>query len=199
MNSNTIFKDPREKSTITIEFTSQLLDKWLVIYFKQHPRARKIPIPTPAQPSINVWTLLPRISMNTLKQNYKDYVNYVIKSYGLEMLGISKCRCEYVAYVSTKTRVDLDNISPKLIMDSFSSSESGVIVDDGFSCITSLTLLAEYRKGIKGGKITFYECEYDKQLLMETREKELAKSDKRKATMDAKKLNKKSKSKNKIK
>ena len=185
--------DPREQPTITIEFTQELLDQWLVTYFKRHPRAHKIPITTPAQPSLNIWTILPRISMNTLKQNYKDYVNFVIKSYGLEMLGISKCKVTYKTFVATKTRIDLDNTTPKQLLDSFSSAESGVIVDDGYSCITSLTLLAEYRKGQKGSVLIFSECEYDKKLLMETREKELAKSAKRKATTLDNKLKKKNK------
>lgn len=186
--------DTRENPIITIEFTKELLDEWLKIYFKQHPRARKIPIVTPAQPSINKWTILPRLTMNKLKQDYKDFGTYVVKHYGLEMLGISKCKCRYTTYVSTKTRIDLDNTTPKMLFDSLTAECTGVIVDDGFSCITELTLLGEYRKGIKGAKIEFYDCEYDKDLLLITREKELAKSTKKKATIATNKLKKKLKS-----
>lgn len=184
-------KDSREQSTITIEFTQDLLDEWLKLYFKKHPRSKKIPIVTPAQPSINKWCILQRISMNKLKQDYKDFGMFVVKSLGLEMLGISKCQCTYTVYNSTKTRCDLDNITPKFIWDSMVAETSGVICDDGFSCVTSLTLLAEYRKGNKGAKMVFTNCEYNKIELMETREKELAKSSKRKATTLANKLKKK--------
>ena len=187
-------EDIREKPIITIEFTQQLLDEWLKIYFKKHPKARKIPIETPAQPSLNKWIILQRISMNKLKQDYKDFGTYCIHHYGLEMLGISKCKCRYTTYNSTKTRIDLDNTTPKFILDSLTAEATGVIVDDGFSCITELTLLGEYRKGEKGSKIEFYDCEYDKKLLLATREKELAKSQKRKETTEANKLKKKSKS-----
>lgn len=184
-------KDTREKDTIVIEFTQELLDEWLNIYFKKHPRAKKLPIETPAQPSINKWSILPRKSMNTLKQNYKDFGEFVVKHYGLEMLGISKCKCRYVTYASTKTRIDLDNTVPKFILDFLTAEATGVIVDDGYSCVTELTLTGEYRKGIKGSKIEFYDCEYDKDLLLKTREKEKAKASKREATMEKKKKDKK--------
>jgi hypothetical protein len=180
-------KDTREKDIITIEFTQELLDEWLKIYFKNHPRAKKLPIETPAQPSINKWTILPRISMNTLKQNYKEFGEYVVKHYGLEMLGISKCKCRYTIFVPTKTRVDLDNTTPKFILDALTAEATGVIVDDGYSTVIELTLLAEYKKGVKGAKIEFYDCEYDKELLLKTREKELAKTAKKEETMKKKK------------
>ena len=189
--------DAREKSTITIEFTQELLNEWLKLYFKKHPRAKKIPIETPAQPSLNKWIILMRPEMNTLKQNYKDFCAYVVQKCGLEMLGISKCKCRYMVYVSTRTRIDTDNITPKFILDSLTAEATGVICDDGFSCITELTLLGEYRKGIKGAKIEFYDCEYDKELLIATRERELAKSAKKAATSEANKSKKSIKNKTK--
>jgi hypothetical protein len=189
--------DIREKDVITIEFTQELLDEWLSIYFKKHPRARKQPIEAPSQPSINKWSILPRISMNKLKQDYKDFGTYVVKHYGLEMLGISKCKCRYTTYVSTKTRIDLDNTAPKFILDSLTAEATGVIVDDGYSCITELTLKGEYKKGVKGSKIEFYDCEYDKELLFKTKKKEINKINKKKLTMEQKKKEKKSKTKKK--
>lgn len=183
-------KDNREQNIIEIEFTQELLDEWLKIYFKKHPRARKLPIETPAHPSLNKWIILKRIPMNVLKQNYKDFCEYVIHYYGLEMLGISKCKCEFITYVSTKTRIDLDNTTPKMILDGLTAEASGVIVDDGYSCINELTLKGEYHKGIKGAKIIFKDCQYDKELLLKTREKEIEKTAKKKATMEARKLKK---------
>ena len=184
-------KDLRESDFISIEFTEELLKEWTKLYFKKHPRSRKEPIATPAQPSLNKWIILRRLSMNKMKQDYKDFGKFVVKHYGLENLGISKCKCRYITYQKTLGRIDLDNTTPKFILDSLTAEASGVICDDGISCITELTLLAEYHKGINGARIEFYECEYDKELLEVTRIKEVGKVDKRQATMDKKKDEKK--------
>ena len=51
-------KDERQKDKIVIEFSEELLRQWEKQYFKKHPRARKKPIDTPAQPSLNKWIIL---------------------------------------------------------------------------------------------------------------------------------------------
>lgn len=184
-----------EENKIVIEFTEELLEEWTKEYFKSHPRARKRPIEKPGQPSLNDWIILRRIAMNSLKQNYKDYTKFVVQHYGLEDLSISKCECKYITYRSTKRRMDLDNTSPKFILDGLTAECTGVIVDDSSDCITKLILEEEYHKGINGARIEFYNCEFDKEAMLEAREKEIAKSNKRKATMKSKGTKKKSKSK----
>lgn len=185
--------DIRQKDTISIEFTEELLEEWTKIYFKKHSRARKKPIETPANPSLNKWIILRRISMNKLKQDYKDFTKFVISHYRLEDLGISKCKCKYITYKKTKGRIDLDNTTPKFILDGLSAEASGVICDDSSDCITELTLLEEYHKGINGARIEFYDCEYDKELLEATRIKEIGKSEKRQVTINKNKAEKKAK------
>ena len=178
--------DKRQKETIVIEFTEELLEEWIKDYFKKHPKARKRPLETPAQPSLNKWIILRRQNMNKLKQDYKDFTKFVVEHYGLEDLGISKCKCRYITYRKTKRRIDLDNTAPKFILDGLTAECTGVLVDDGCDVITELTLLQEYTK-CNGARIEFYDCEYDFDLMMETREKENIKSSKREATMKEKK------------
>lgn len=182
------------ENKVIIEFTEELLEEWLKIYFKKHSRAKKKPIETPANPSLNKWIILRRISMNKLKQDYKDFTKFVISHYGLEDLGISKCKCKYITYRQSKRRIDLDNTTPKFILDGLTAECTGVICDDGVDCITELTLLSEF-KGYHGARIEFYDCEYDKELLEATRIKEIGKSEKRQATIVKNKAEKKAKKK----
>ena len=183
-------KDERQKDTIVIEFTEELLELWTKDYFKKHPRARKKPLETPAQISLNRWIILRRMMMNKLKQDYKDFTKFVVEYYGLQDLGISKCKCRYVVFRQTKRRVDTDNITPKMILDGLTAEASGVLVDDSCDCIEELTLAFEYTK-CKGARIEFYDCEYDVDLMLETREKEFTREEKKKATMEEKKKSKK--------
>lgn len=178
---------------IVIEFTEELLENWTKEYFKKHPRSKKRPIDNPSHPSLNKWVILRRITMNKLKQDWKDFVVYVVKHYGLEDLGISNCKCKYVVYNSTSRRKDIDNYTPKMILDGLTAEASGVLVDDSYLCIKELTISIEYHKGIEGSRIEFYDCEYDEELLYETAIKEIAKSKKREETLRNNKLKKKSK------
>lgn len=176
---------------VVIEFTQELLDEWTKLYFKEHPRSRKKPLETPAQPSLNKWIILMRIAMNKMKQDYKSFVEFVVRENGLNDLGISECKCRYITYRKSKGRIDLDNTTPKFILDGLTAEASGVLVDDSSTCITELTLLDEYRKGIKGARIEFYDCKYDVSKLKEERLREQIKSSKKKKTMDSKKKRKK--------
>lgn len=179
-------KDLRQKDKIVIEFTEELLNEWTSIYMKKHPRARKPPLETPAQPSLNKWAILRRPMMNAQKQRYKDFVKFVVEHYGLKDLGISECKCRFITYRKTKRRIDLDNTSPKFILDGLTAECSGVLVDDGIDCIQELILLAEYKK-VNGARIEFYDCKYDLNLMLQTREKELERERKKDETMKNKK------------
>lgn len=131
--------------------------------------------------------------MNALKQKWADFTEFVIDYYKLRDLGISKCKCKYIVFKDSKRRSDVDNYSPKFIFDGFSAEHSGLIVDDSSDCIEELTIKIEYRKGNRGGKFIFYDCEYDKNLLKEARERETTKTQKRKDSLKQNKLKKKSK------
>ena len=115
----------KKKDVVVIEFTEELMNEWTERYFRLHPRAKKCPLISPAQPSLNQWIILQRKSMNTLKQHYKDYTKFVVEYYGLQDLGICKCKCRYISYRPTKARSDLDNRSSKVSPRWFDSRSFG--------------------------------------------------------------------------
>lgn len=184
-------------NVVEIEFTEELLEQWTKEYFKKHPKSKKKPIKDSKHPSINTWSIMRRPMMNVLKQNWANFVEFVVDYYGYRDLGISHCKCKYIVYKATSRRSDVDNITPKFIMDGLSAEHSGVIVDDSSDCIEELTLKIEYRKGQTGSKIIFYDCEFDEELLYETAIKEMTKSKKREETLKQNKLKKKTKEGNK--
>jgi len=82
--------------------------------------------------------------MNALKQRWKDFVVWFIKYKGYENRNISECHMTFVSYFKTRIRKDVDNFSPKFILDGL--VESGFIVDDDSQHLKSLTLMCEYDK-----------------------------------------------------
>ena len=82
--------------------------------------------------------------MNALKQKWKDFIVYFIKSLGYENLMINKCNMKFISYMKTRRKVDVDAFSPKFILDGF--TESGFIVDDNHEVLESLTLSVGYDK-----------------------------------------------------
>lgn len=175
---------------IKISFTEELLELWTKEYFKKHPRSKKKPIEYASHPSINKWSILMRISMNQLKQNWKDFGQFVVEKHGYKDLGISKCKCKIIISRASHGRIDLDNYSPKFVFDSLTAETGGVIVDDGCDCVTSLLIECEYKKGKHEMDIIFYDCEYSRDLLLETKNKELLKKEKRENTIKDKKTKK---------
>lgn len=174
--------------TVQITFTEELRQEWLKVYFKEHPRARKEPIQYCTHPSINTWSIMPRISMNTLKKNWGDFTKFVIEKQGLSMIGISHCECTVVIHQPTKGRADNDNYSLKFVNDSL--VDNGVLVDDSYFVITQTTTKIIYDKGVRQMDIIFSNCEYDLEALNEAQEKSKIKKDKRQATIDKNKAEK---------
>lgn len=111
-------------------------------YFRQHPKAYKMPIDHPYHPSINVWFVMQRQQMNVLKQKWKDFTIWLVKKNGLENKKLECFDMKFVTYMPTKRRIDPDNTIPKFILDGF--IESGFIVDDDSQHLKSLTLCADY-------------------------------------------------------
>ena len=82
--------------------------------------------------------------MNALKQKWKDFGVWWIKSLGFDDLKLDKFEMTFIVYMPTKRRADADGIVPKFILDSF--TESGFIVDDDYNHLQSLTLKMGYDK-----------------------------------------------------
>lgn len=123
---------------IKLTLDKDVVDKYNAYYFSQHPRAKKKQIEHTIHPSINVWSIKPRIQMNALKQTWKQFIMWWIKDLGYENLGLDNVEIEYDIYHPTKRRTDPDNYSPKFIHDGF--VESGFLVDDDREHLHSLTI-----------------------------------------------------------
>lgn len=123
----------------------KLIDEYSDYYFKIHPRAKKRPIEKPFHPSLNTWMILPRIQMNALKQKWKDMGVWWIKKLGYDGLMLDSFTAEVTVYMPTRRKFDLDNFcNEKFLWDSF--TESGFIVDDNYTNLTSLLLRGGYDK-----------------------------------------------------
>ena len=122
----------------------EVLDKYYIYYFKQHPRASKKPIAHPYHESINKWFVMTRMEMNTLKQKWKDFCIWWIRELGYENMHLSQFEMTFTTFMPTKRRIDADNTVPKFILDGF--TESGFIVDDDGQHLKALTLKTDYDK-----------------------------------------------------
>ena len=117
----------------------KVIDEYAEYYFTQHPRARKKPIERPIQPSLNQIMTTPRIQMNALKQKWKDFGVWWVKSLGLNGLKLERFGMDVAIFMPTNRRFDLDNFGNcKLILDSF--TESGLIVDDDSKHLVKLCI-----------------------------------------------------------
>lgn len=129
---------------IKLVLDNNVLDEYNAYYKKMHPRASKVPIEHPYHPSINVWCILPRIQMNALKQKWKEFGCWWINKLGYSDLKLDSFDMIVTVFFNTRRRHDVDNQTPKFILDSF--TESGFIVDDDEKHLHSLTLRTDYDK-----------------------------------------------------
>lgn len=125
-------------SEITLVIDRNVLDRYETYYFEQYPRRKKVPIPEPYHESINVWMILKRPMMNALKQRWKDFICWFVEDQGYSNLRIEECDMEFTVYYKANRRRDVDNSTPKFILDGF--TESGFIVDDDCKHVQSLLL-----------------------------------------------------------
>ena len=115
-----------------------MLDRYDEHYFSVHTKAKKKPISQPYHESINVWMIMKRPMMNALKQRWKDFIRWYVEEQGYSNLRIKRCEIRQVIYYPTNRRHDIDNSTPKFVLDGL--VESGMIVDDDCTHITKLTL-----------------------------------------------------------
>lgn len=140
---------------IELILDNNVLEKYNAFYFKEHPKAKKVPIEHPYHPSINSWFILPRMQMNQLKQKWKDFIIWWIDDLGLTNKKLDNFSVEIIVYFNTKRRHDIDNQIPKFILDGF--TESGFIVDDDEHHLTKLILSTGYDKDNPRTVIYVYE------------------------------------------
>lgn len=124
--------------TIKIVFDEETLALYEKHYFAIHTKAKKKPIPHPYHESINQWMIMKRPMMNSLKQRWKDFIVWLVNNLGYSSLKIERCEISQSIYYPTNRRHDIDNSTPKFILDGL--VESGMIVDDDSNHIDRLTL-----------------------------------------------------------
>ena len=146
-------------SEITFEINNEILELYKEYYFNRYPRRRKFPIKRPIPLSLNQWMIMGRPQANNIKGKWAEFGEFVIRHYGLNDLNINKCSVEIVYYFPTKRLADLDNLTPKHLLDSFVSA--GLITDDNYNVINPLIIRGEYRKKNPGTKFTFFVEGYD--------------------------------------
>ena len=132
------------EENIKLIITKYTLEEYEKSYFKKHSKAKKKPIEHPYHPSINQWMIMKRPMMNALKQRWKDFIIWFVENQGYSNLHIEKCEMIFTTYYSTNRRHDVDNSTPKFILDGF--SESGLISDDDSTHLKKLTLICNVDK-----------------------------------------------------
>lgn len=125
-----------EKITLVID--NSTVERYNKYYFRIHQKAHKPPIENPYHPTMNTWMIMPRPMMNDLKQKWKDFIKWFIKTEGYSNLHIEGCDMKFVTYYKTNRRHDVDAATPKFITDGF--TDSGFIIDDDSKHLHSLTL-----------------------------------------------------------
>lgn len=123
---------------IKLIFDGETLSRYEKYYFERHPKAKKKPIAQPYHESINVWMIMTRPMMNALKQRWKDFMVWFVEDQGYTNLRIKQCEMIFTAYYGNNRRHDVDNTTPKFIIDGM--VRAGLVEDDDSGHIRSLTL-----------------------------------------------------------
>lgn len=126
------------QSTILLTIDADTISAYSDYYFSIHTKAKKEPIQHPYHESINVWMIMKRPMMNALKQKWKNFIRWLVDRQGYSNLHIEKCEIHQTVYYPNNRRHDVDNSTPKFIIDGL--VESGMIVDDDSKHLTKLTL-----------------------------------------------------------
>ena len=143
-----------KKNCIKIVINNNILDKYYQEYFVTYPRRKKKPIEKPIPPSLNDWMIMPRFKMNSQKQAWKEFGIWLVKYNGFENMNIDKCEILIEYFFGNKRKHDADNFTPKNIFDSF--TDSGLLIDDDFSHVESLTIKGNYSKDNPRTEINIY-------------------------------------------
>jgi len=129
---------------IKIIIDNNILEKYREYYFEKYPRRKNNPIKKPIPPSLNSWMIMRRFQMNHQKQVWKEFGEWLVNYYGYTNKKIDKCKIIIEYFFDSKRRHDADNYTPKNLFDSF--TVSGLLIDDDFNHVESLTIKGNYSK-----------------------------------------------------
>ena len=130
---------------IKIVIDNDTIASYRSYYFETYPTRKKFPIKSPIPPSLNQWMVMRRFEMNHQKQVWKDFGMWLVRENNLQDKKIEKCSITMEYFFPDKRRRDADNYTPKNLFDSFTAS--GLLVDDDFIHLESLTIKGYYSKG----------------------------------------------------
>lgn len=133
-------KNTMEKIKIIIR--QQDVDEYNKQYFDLHPRAKKKRIDGPYHPTLNWYMTANNLSVNNKKQDWKNFIIFILNKYGLCDLRIGRCKVEYRTYLKARRKRDVDNITPKFIFDGL--VEGGFLVADDIEHVVELTTSGGY-------------------------------------------------------
>lgn len=128
-----------EKFKITI--MQQDVDEFNAAYFSKHPKAKKVRIKKPQHPSLNETMIGNNMKINQLKQDWKDFIVFILAKNHLLDIGIDQCSIEYVTFFKDKRIHDADNITPKFILDGL--VEGGFLIADDIDHIRKLSIIGD--------------------------------------------------------
>jgi len=141
------------ENKIKIVINKDIIEKYYKYYFEKYPRRKKREIEKPIPPSLNTWMIMPRFKMNAQKQAWKNFGSWLVEYYGLKNKKINKCKIIIEYFFDSKRRHDADNYTPKNLFDSF--TVSGLLIDDDFDHVESLTIKGNYSKENSRTEIIF--------------------------------------------
>lgn len=143
----------REEMKIKITIDKKVLAKYEKYYFEKYPNRRVFPIKKTIPPSLNAWMVMRRFQMNHQKQSWKEFGEWLVDFYGHRNKKIDKCKIIIEYFFDSKRRHDSDNYTPKNLFDAF--TVSGLLVDDDFNHVESLTIKGNYSKENPRTEIVF--------------------------------------------
>jgi len=129
---------------IKIVIDNDTLEKYNSYYFGKYPKRKNVPIKKPIPPSLNAWMIMRRFQMNHQKQIWKEFGLWLVQYYKYENMQINKCSITIEYFFDSKRKHDADNYTPKNLFDSFTAS--GLLIDDDFNHVESLTIKGNYSK-----------------------------------------------------
>lgn len=126
---------------LQMTITKQDVDEFNRLYFAEHPRATKPRIKGPQHPSLNEYIIANNMKSNQWKQNWKEFLLFMLDKYGWRNMGIERCEVTYITYFKDKRTHDVDNITPKFIFDGL--VEGGFLVGDDIDHIEKLIIVGK--------------------------------------------------------
>lgn len=136
------------KNELVIEITQELVDEFNKYYKKTNPRTKKEAISSPLCPTLNKFTTMVRMAQNDSKQKYKKFMMYILEKNNIEKLMLEECEMCYIVTYPTLTRRDLDNAALNSKYYGDAMVEFGLLKDDSYFQIKSLSFMAKYEKTI---------------------------------------------------